>query len=309
MPPPQPADPSRRTKLFLAFAAVYVVWGSTYLAMRFAVVTIPPYMMAGSRFLVSGIILYLWARSRGAPNPPRHEWRDAAVVGTLLLAGGNGAVGWAVQRVPSGIAAVLVASVPLWMVLIDWARPNGRRPSLAVAVGLIVGLAGVAVLAVPGDAAAERAVTASGALVLILGSISWAAGSMYSRQSAHPKSAEMSTGLQMITGSIALVIVSLLAREPARFDPGSVTMPSFVGWVYLVTFGSLVGFTAYIYLLRETTPAKATTYAYVNPIVAVLLGWALANEPITARTLVAAAIILASVAMISMTGGAKTEPG
>jgi drug/metabolite transporter (DMT)-like permease len=291
---------SRRTKLWLAFAAVYVVWGSTYLAMKFAVVTIPPYLMAGSRFLISGVILYAWARWRGAPNPSHREWRDAAIVGSFLLAGGNGAVGWAVQKVPSGIAAVLVASVPLWMVLIDWARPRGPRPSRLVSVGLVIGLAGVAVLALPGGTGGRDGANLVGAVVLIVGSIAWAAGSIYSRQAAHPKSAEMYTGLQMITGSLVLLLMSVGAGDWSRFHPAAVTMQSFLGWAYLVTFGSLLGFTAYIYLLRETTPAKATTYAYVNPVVAVLLGWAFAGESITLRTIIAAGIILASVAMISL---------
>jgi drug/metabolite transporter (DMT)-like permease len=298
---------SRKTKLALAFASVYLVWGSTYLAIRFAVETIPPYLMGGGRFVISGIVLYLWARWRGAPAPSRREWRDAAVVGTLLLAGGNGAVGWAEQRVPSGITALLVASVPMWMVLIDWGRPHGKRPSKVVGVGLLIGLVGVGVLAAPGFSGAGGSATAFGAVVLILGSIAWAAGSIYSRQGARPASAEMSTAIQMITGSIALMIIGVAAGELGRFHPAAVTTRSFLGWAYLVTFGSLVGFTAYSYLLRETTPAKATTYAYVNPVVAVLLGWAFAGEPITMRTVVAAGIILASVAMISLAGSGGRE--
>lgn len=299
-PPETPT--SKRTKLWLAFAAVYIVWGSTYLAMKFGVATIPPYLMLGSRFLISGLILFGWARLRGSPPPSRREWLDAAIVGALLLAGGNGAVGWAVQRVPSGIAALLVASVPLWMVVIDWARPEGERPSLFVGLGLLTGLVGVAVLALPGSTSGPAPASGLGAFVLMLGSISWAAGSIYSRQAEHPAAAEMYTALQMITGGAALLTIGIAAGEISRFHPSTVTMSSFLGWLYLVTFGSLVGFTAYVYLLRETTPAKATTYAYVNPIVAVLLGWAFANESIAPRTILAAGIILASVAMISLAG-------
>jgi drug/metabolite transporter (DMT)-like permease len=194
------------------------------------------------------------------------------------------------------------------MVIIDWARPSGSRPSAMVAVGVLVGLAGVGVLASPAGAGGEGTATGIGAVVLIAGSIAWAAGSIYSRQGAHPESAVMSTGLQMITGSVSLAAMGIVAGELGRFDPGAVTLQSFLGWLYLVTFGSLVGFTAYIYLLRETTPAKATTYAYVNPIVAVLLGWALADEAITARTVVAAGIILASVALISLTAKPTASP-
>jgi drug/metabolite transporter (DMT)-like permease len=293
---------SAKRTLWVAFAAVYIVWGSTYLAIKYAVQTIPPYLMAGARFFVSGLILYAWARSRGSPKPTRREWRDSAIVGALLLCGGNGAVGWAEQRVPSGITALLVASVPLWMVLLDWLRPHGRRPHLIVALGLIIGLLGVAVLAVPGSTS-SGGVDVAGAVMLLFGSISWAAGSIYSRHGAHPASAEMTTGLQMITGSAALFVVSLLAGEPSHFHPSAISGASLLGWTYLVTFGALVGFTAYVYLLRETTPAKATTYAYVNPVVAVMLGWAVAGEPISGRTIIAAAIIIASVAIITIAGG------
>ena len=300
--------PSSKRTLWLAFSAVYVVWGSTYLAIKYAVETIPPFLMGGTRFLISGLILFIWARSRGAPKPSRREWRDSAVAGALLLCGGNGAVAWAEQRVPSGITALLVASVPLWMVVLDWMRPQGRRPPIIVSLGLILGLGGVAVLALPGATHSAGPVDGIGALMLLFGSISWAAGSIYSRHGARPASAQMATGLQMITGSAALIVVSIAAGEPGRFHPSAVVLPSFLGWAYLVTFGSLVGFTAYVYLLRETTPAKATTYAYVNPVVAVLLGWAIAGEPIVPRTTVAAGIIVASVAIITVASGAnKTE--
>jgi drug/metabolite transporter (DMT)-like permease len=301
IPPPTTPHGASKAKLVLAFAALYTIWGSTYLAIKFAVETIPPYLMSAGRFIVSGVILYLWSRWSGSAVPTRRQWRDAAIVGTLLLAGGNGAVSWAEQRVPSGITALLVASVPMWMVLIDWGRPHGKRPSAVVAIGLLIGLAGVGILAAPqfGDSTAGAGL---GAIVLILGSISWAAGSIFSRQSDRPSSALMSTALQMIAGSVSLLVGGVLLGELPRLDFAAVTMKSFLGWVYLVTFGSLVGFTAYAYVLRETTPAKATTYAYVNPIVAVLLGWAFANEPITTRTIAAAGIILAGVAMISLAG-------
>jgi drug/metabolite transporter (DMT)-like permease len=293
------SDRASKAKLALAFAALFTIWGSTYLAIKFAVETIPPYLMSGARFTVSGAILYLIARLRGHPNPTVREWRDGAIVGTLLLTCGNGVVGWAEQRVPSGITALLVASVPIWMVLIDWARPRGKRPNLLVTIGLLLGLAGVGVLAAPGFGEGKPGV-ALGATMLIVGSIAWAAGSIYSRQSARPKSAQMSTAVQMLTGSVTLILVGIIMGELGRFDPAAVTRKSFLAWAYLVTFGAIIGFTAYAYVLRETTPAKASTYAYVNPVIAVLLGWAFANEPITVRTIVGAGIILAGVAMISL---------
>jgi drug/metabolite transporter (DMT)-like permease len=193
------------------------------------------------------------------------------------------------------------------MVLIDWARPTGKRPRAIVIAGLLIGLAGVGVLAAPGMDEGNRGSITVGAIALVLGSISWAAGSIYGRHSARPESGEMATGIQMLTGSVALALIGIFAGEPGRFHFAAVTMRSFLGWAYLVTFGSLVGFTAYIYLLRETTPAKATTYAYVNPIVAVLLGWAVAGEAITVRTVVAAGIILASLAIISLARPSAAE--
>jgi drug/metabolite transporter (DMT)-like permease len=300
----RPLEPVRqkasKTKLALAFAALFTIWGSTYLAIKFAVETIPPYLMSGARFSVAGALLYLIARLRGSPNPTRREWQDGAVVGTLLLTCGNGVVGWAEQRVPSGITALLVASVPMWMVLIDWARPKGKRPNSLVTVGLLLGLVGVAVLAAPGFGGGSKPGVGHGAAMLIAGSIAWAAGSIYSRQSARPASAQMSTAVQMLTGSVTLILVGVVIGELGRFDAGAITAKSFLAWTYLVSFGAIIGFTAYAYVLRETTPAKASTYAYVNPVIAVLLGWAFANEPITIRTLGGAGIILAGVAMISL---------
>lgn len=291
-----------RTRVIAAFVAVYVVWGSTYLAIRYAVATIPPFLMAGTRFVVSGVMLYVWARRGGAPRPTARQWRDAAVTGVLMLCLGNGAVGWAEQRVPSGLAALLVAVVPLWMVVIDWVRPNGERPRALVIAGVVVGLAGLVVLVGPstvthgsGDAAA--------ALVLVAASLAWASGSMFNRYGARPESAALSTGLQMIGGSIGLLVIAAARGELAETHLTQISIPSWTGWLYLVTFGSLVGFTAYIFLLKTVSPAKASTYAYVNPLVAVFLGWAIAGEAVTARTLAAAAIILTGVAMITASQG------
>jgi drug/metabolite transporter (DMT)-like permease len=292
-------DSESRTRLIAAFAAVYIVWGSTYLAIRYSVQTIPPFLMGGSRFLVSGAILVAWANYRGEPATSLRSWIDATITGVLMLCGGNGAVAWAEQRVPSSIAALLVAVVPLWMVLIDWLRPHGVRPRISVILGIVIGLSGIFLL-VGRDSLSGGSADLVGSLVLIAGSLSWAAGSIYSRHTGDAHSAVMSTGMQMIGGSIGLMLLSLVLGEFGSFHPSNVSTASAIGWIYLVTFGGLVGFTAYIYLLRVTTPAKAATYAYVNPLVAVFLGWAIAGEPVTARTLVAAAVILAGVAMITL---------
>jgi len=292
--------PSTRASVIVAFAAVYVVWGSTYLAIRYAVQTMPPLLMAGARFSVSGVLLYGWARLRGAPRPTAVQWRVAALTGVLMLCLGNGSVGWAEQRIPSALAALIVAVVPLWMVLFDWVMPGGERPTLAVIAGVVVGLGGLVVLVGPERVDTGAPVDVAGALVLVAASMAWAFGSVYNSRGARPESATMSTGLQMLGGSVALVVSGLALGEGHQASISQISAASWAGWLYLVTFGSLIGFTAYIYLLKEVSPAKASTYAYVNPVVALLLGWAIAGESITPRTLVAAAIILGGVALITV---------
>jgi drug/metabolite transporter (DMT)-like permease len=289
-----------RSRVIVAFVAVYIVWGSTYLAIRYAVATIPPFIMVGMRFFVSGIVLYAWSRWRGEPKPTRPEWRAAFVTGVLLLCLGNGAVAWAEQRVPSGLAALLVAIVPLWMVVVDWLRPHGDQPRASVIAGVVVGIIGLIVLIGPRTLIGQGDVDQLAAIVLVVASLAWAAGSVYNRYGARPTSAVMSTGLQMITGSAVLLLFGIFDGEPAALQLSHISFASWMGWLYLVTFGSLIGFTAYVYLLRAVSPAKASTYAYVNPVVAVFLGWAIAGEPVTTRTLAAAAIILAGVAMITI---------
>jgi drug/metabolite transporter (DMT)-like permease len=290
-----------RARLVAAFAAVYTIWGSTYLAIRFAVETLPPLLMAGVRFILAGGILLLWAHLRGASaGPTRRDWVTGLISGALLLLGGNGAVVWAEQRVPSGMAALLVAIVPLWMVLLDWMRPGGRRPAGLVFVGLALGLAGLGLLVGPATVRDRGSIDRVGAVVLILGSLSWAVGSLYTKAAPRPSSPNTGSGAQMFAGGLCLLAAALVTGEGAQLDLAHASIRSLLGFAYLVTFGSLIGFTAYIYLLAHTTAARAATYAYVNPVVAVLLGWAFANEPVTSRTLVAAAVILAGVAIITV---------
>ena len=296
--------PAMRARLIAAFAAVYVIWGSTYLAIRFAVETLPPLLMAGARFILAGSILLLWARlrERGA-WPSAQDWLTGLVSGALLLFGGNGTVVWAELRVPSGIAALLVAVVPLWMVLLDWLRPGGRRPPSLVFVGLGLGLVGLGLLVGPEAFQGRSGVDLAGAGVLMLGSLSWAIGSLYTQRAPKPSSPKHGSGTQMFAGGVCLVVLALVVGEGGQLDLAHASTRSLLGFGYLVTFGSLIGFTAYFYLLTHTTAAKASTYAYVNPVVAVLLGWAFANEPVTSRTVVAAAVILAGVAIITAARG------
>jgi drug/metabolite transporter (DMT)-like permease len=297
-----PSGPAPRRNVIAAFAALYIIWGSTYLAIRYAVTAIPPFLMGGARFVISGLILYGWMRLRGAEAPTRAQWRAALVTGVLLLVGGNGAVIWSEQHVASGLVALIVAIVPLWMVVFDWLRPGGTRPAPAVFVGLALGLVGLALLIGP-DAIANHggsSIDVRAALVPVFGSMLWALGSIFSRYAPRHSSAQLATGMQMLAGGAVFLVVSVIAGEPRHFSVSAVTLPSLAGFLYLVTFGSLLGFTAYIYLLGATTAAKAATYAYVNPIVAVILGWAVAGEPFTPTMLVAAAIILAGVALITL---------
>jgi len=285
-------------KIAIAFFAVYVCWGGTYLAMRVAVVEIPPHLLSGSRFVLAGILLYVWARGRGHAAPTLQQWRSATVIGAFLLLGGNASVAWAEQTVPSGLAAVLIAVAPIWMVGLEWAR-GGPRPTSYVLVGLLLGLAGVALL-VSGRVSGQSRVDPVGATILVVASASWAWGSVISKTAALPKSPFVATSIEMIAGGVLLLITAGLAGQFRGFEVTTVSAEAAASWAYLVVFGSLVGFTAYIWLLGVTSIAKAGTYAYVNPIVAVLLGWAILNEVVTWRMLLAAGVILAGVALVNV---------
>ncbi len=297
MPASPPAIPPSRLAVLAAYAALYVVWGSTYLAIHFAIESLPPMLMASVRFLVAGSLLYVWMRLRGAPPPTRLHWRTGLIVGGFLLLGGNGAVVWAEQSVPSGIAALFVAVLPLWMVLIGWAQ-GGPRPTGRVILGIALGLFGVAVLVGPDAFSGGGRVDPVGGLVLILGSLSWALGSMYSRGAPQPTAPALGSATQMLAGGALLLVAAFIRGEPATFDPTMVTTASLFALLYLVIAGSLIGFSAYLWLLRVEPPARVATYAFVNPVVAVFLGWALAGEPLTLSTVIAASIIVASVALV-----------
>ncbi|HEY4822495.1 MAG TPA: drug/metabolite exporter YedA [Candidatus Bathyarchaeia archaeon] len=290
---------SLRLQIALAFLAIYTIWGSTYLAIRIAIETIPPFLMAGVRFLIAGAALYLWTRLRGAPSPTRPNWKAATVVGGLLLLGGNGGVVWAEQTVPSGLTAVLITTVPLWMALLEWKRYDRTRPALPIVFGLILGFTGVVLLVGPQELAGSSAINRVGATVLILASLSWAIGSLYSRKAPLPSSPLQSTAMEMLAGGLLLSAAGLVSQEWVGFQPSEASLRSIVAFAYLIVFGSLIGFTSYIFLLKATTAAKVSTYAYVNPIIAIILGWAIAQEELTLRTMVAAAIIVAAVVVIT----------
>ncbi len=303
----KPIARASRGQLFAAFAAVYILWGSTYLAIRFAIETLPPWLMAGVRFIVAGAILFAIARARGATRPTRANWGAALLIGGLLLLGGNGAVVWAETRVPSGLTALLVATVPIWMVLLDWLQPSGNRPTRSVIAGLILGFIGLGVLIGPGEILGRGQVDLLGAAALTFGSITWAAGSVYSRRVRLPSSPLLATGMEMLGGGVLLLVLSLVTGEAARFAPPDVTTQSVLALLYLIVFGSLIGFTAYIWLLGHASAARASTYAFVNPVVAVVLGWAMANEELTPRMMGAAAVIVAAVALITIGRSSSTR--
>jgi drug/metabolite transporter (DMT)-like permease len=296
----------RQAKIVAAFAAVYVLWGSTYLAIRFGIETIPPFLMAGTRHLTAGLLLFLWTRLRREPRPDARHWITATFVGGLMLLGGNGLVTWAERRVPSGLAALIVASVPLWMALLDGIHRR-RRPPLPVAAGLLVGLAGLVVLVAPGHFAGNGRVDLLGAGALLVAALCWTTGSLYSRHARLPRSVLTATAMEMIGGGVLLWTVGLAVGEGSRLDLAAVSSRSLLSLGYLVVFGSLVGFSAYVWLLRATTPARVSTYAYVNPIVAVLLGWLFAGEAVTPRITLAAIAIVGSVALIIRWGGARSN--
>lgn len=300
---------SQRTspwQLVAAFAAIYLIWGSTYLAIRFAIETLPPFLMAGTRFLVAGVLLYLWAKWRGGSGPKLVHWKSAVIIGGLLLLGGNGGVSWAEQRVPSGLTALMIATVPLWMVLLDWLRPSGIRPSAQVFIGLAAGFVGMALLVGPGELGGSQ-VDSLGAVVLILAALSWSIGSIYSRGAPLPSSPLVATATEMLAGGVLLVAFGIVAGEGSRLQIADVSLLSLVSLGYLIFFGSIIAFSAYIWLLQVTTPARASTYAFVNPVVALFLGWLLGGEAITLRTLVAAGIIILAVMLVITARQAQPE--
>jgi drug/metabolite transporter (DMT)-like permease len=298
-----------RLKLALAFAAVYITWGATYLAIRYAIETLPPLLMAGTRFILAGGALYIWARLRGVARSEPINWRAAAIIGGLLLLGGNGAVVLAERSVPSGLAALLVATEPLMIVLLDWARPGGARPSGRVSLGLILGLVGMIVLIGPVGIGGSSEMSFAGAALLIAATFSWAAGSLYAARTKVASSPLMAAAMQMLAGGVLLLLAGLVTGEVSKLDISQMSLRSISALIYLVLFGSLVGFTSYSWLLRVTPPSLASTYAYVNPVVAVLLGWAIASEPLTLRTMLAATIIIAAVVIITSYRGHNGPQG
>lgn len=279
-------------RAWAALTTIYVVWGSTYLAIMVAIRTLPPLLMSSVRFLVAGGILYAWSARRGVPRPSLRHWRSALVVGAALLLVGNGGIAWAEQRIDSGVAALLVATIPLWMAVFDRVFV-GRRMSRWTVLGLLVGLAGVVLVVGPVGGSGIGVV---GALACLVAALSWAGGSIYARGAELPKDVLLGSGMEMLAAGVLLAAAGLGSGEAAQVH--AVSLASLGAFAYLVVVGSLVAYSAYVWLLKSAPISTVSTYAFVNPAIAVALGAALLGEPLTLRTLAASAAIVVSVALI-----------
>lgn len=298
--------------LIAAFAAVYIFWGSTYLAIKYAIETIPPFLMAGSRFVIAGVILLTWARfTKDYEKPKAAHWRTAFIIGTLLLLGGNGGVVFAERHISSSLAALLVAVEPFWVVLLSWLWLGNKRPSLKVVAGLLAGFLGVWLL-ISGHPAESGSNSSDsmrliGSFVVVAATMCWALGSVYGLKALVPKSSIQSAGMQMLSGGIVLLVFSLFTGDWQQFDLARVSSNSIFGVIYLIVFGSLLGFTAYSWLLKNAAPSMVATYAYVNPVIAVILGWLIAGETFSGQMLIGAGVVVGSVVLITSQGKSSKE--
>jgi drug/metabolite transporter (DMT)-like permease len=303
---PTPANRRYAITVILAFVAIYTIWGATYLAIRVAVDTIPPFLMAATRFLLVGILLFLFLRARGAPMPTRVHWRSAVIIGILLLVGGNGLVTWSEQQVPSSTAALVVATVPLWIALFDWLIFKGARPGKRVTFGIVLGLIGIGLLVGPGQVLGTADFSLTALLVLMLAPLLWSLGSLYSRTAELPDDVFMSMAMEMLAGGAVLLVAGLATGEAAQLNLAEISTQSWLALLYLTIFGSFVAYAAYIWLLQHVEATRVATYTYVNPVFAVFLGWLVLSEPITASTLVAVVIIILAVILITARTPEKT---
>jgi drug/metabolite transporter (DMT)-like permease len=297
--------PASTSRLMAAFAAIYLIWGSTYLAIRYAIETIPPLLMMGMRHLAAGGLLYFWVRWRGTPSPKRREWFYPAIIGGFLFLGGHGSLAWAEQHVPSGIAAVLVATLPMWIVVLARISGTERKLSGRSVAGLVLGFIGVAVLFAPDLLRHGGELDPLGAGAVLFGTFVWAAATIYMRNVKMPDSPLLSSAMQMLAGGVALLSAAALTGEVRTFHFAAVSWRSWLALAYLAGFGSILAFTAYTWLHTVAPPSRVATYAYVNPVVAVLVGWLVAAEPVGVVTVLAMLGILAGVALVN--AGHKEE--
>ena len=314
--PTEPAAAPSRLMLGAAFAAIYLIWGSTYLAIKYAIETVPPFLMTGTRFLIAGVLLYAWSgwggKGTSSEDPALRvssrvrAWRDAFLVGAMLIVGGTALVSWAELSVPSGITSLVLATTPLWMVLLE-ALSARQAPAPRVIAGVAVGIGGLAILIGPSLAAPGSGVDLLGVGALALAALTWSGGALYSRRAALPAAPARATGMQMIAGAVLSLGIGFVLGEHHRVSLAAITPSSVVAIAYLVVAGALVGFSAYLWLMRVSVPSRVATHAYVNPVVAVLLGWAILGEAFTMRTGVAMGVIVIAVVLI-VTGARTTAP-
>jgi drug/metabolite transporter (DMT)-like permease len=295
----QGSDKSYLFKVILAFVAIYTIWGTTYLAIRVAVTTMPAFLMAGTRFLIAGTVAFTYLRLRRVPLPSRLEWRSAAMIGAFLLVGGNGLVTWSEQQVPSSFAALVVATVPLWMTLFDWLFYQGPAPNKQIGLGLGMGIFGIVLLIGPGQLRGPAAFDWISLVVLLLAPVLWSIGSLQSRRAQQPENVFMTTAMEMLAGGALLIIAGLLTNEASQLNVSSISSDSWLALLYLTVFGSIVALTAYVWLLKTVRPTRVATYTYVNPVIAVFLGWLVLSEPITKQTLTAVVVIILAVMLIT----------
>lgn len=288
-----------RWKILLAFAIIYFIWGSTYLAIRVGVLQMPPFLMAGIRFSVAGLALWTWMRLQGTPSLTRREWRNATVLGSLMFLMDYACLFWAEQRVPSGIAAVIIAIIPVCITVLEIVFLRTLRLTLRLGAGLLVGVIGVGVLMNPWASLGEAPLDRRGAIALLVASLGWSIGTIMSRRMVLPASKAMSAAAQMLTGGVLLLVLAAVAGEFADFHPRNISGAAWFSLVYLIIAGSIVAYTAYMWLLHYESPTKVGTYAYVNPIVAVALGASIGGETIGRRTILGSALILVSVVAIT----------
>jgi len=296
----EPDQPPPRALLVLAFAAVYLIWGSTYLAILVGLETLPPFLLGGLRYSVAGGVLFGLLAARGVARPDARQWGAALVTGLLMLLAGNGLVAWAEQFVTSGFAALVVASAPGWFAVFDWVRPGGRRPPGLVWLGVVLGFSGVALLVLgSGGDDPERKGSLAGAVAVFVATICWAAGSIFSRHAPRPASLWMGAAAQMVCGGAAMLLTALGRGEFSGLSVSALSTRSLLALAYLIVFGSWIAYSAYVWLLKVTTPTRVSTSAFVNPVVAVLLGWGVAGEPITRPMWLALPVILTAVILLT----------
>ena len=292
-----PARRTARIKILIAFGAVYIIWGGTYLAIRYAVETIPPFLTAGCRFIIAGAILYGLERARGAASPSHRHWVSAIILGALLLVGGSGALCWAERRVPSGLAALLSATIPIWMVLLDGKRRGGTKLEGRVIGGMATAMVGMALLVGPAHMWGSARIDLAGAGLVLASAFSWSLGSVILYRLKMPRSPFLGAAMEMVSGGVLLLLLGVLMGEPKQLYLREIAARSVWGIAYLV-LSSLIGFSAYIWLLRFVSTARVSTYAFVNPAVAVVAGWLVGGELLSARELLATVTIVAGVALI-----------